>query len=71
MTKTIWEVIEEHSKKEKTAEQVLQAVLNHYKKNGVLITPLFKANTKSAIMEFEAYQEGFLTHHARELWKKY
>ena len=26
MTKTIWEVIEEHSKKEKTAEQVLQAV---------------------------------------------
>jgi hypothetical protein len=67
MTKTIWEVIEEHSKKEKTAEQVLQAVLNHYKKNGVLITPLFKANTKSAIMEFEAYQEGFLTHHAREL----
>ena len=71
MTKTIWEVIEEHSKKEKTAEQVLQAVLNHYKKNGVLITPLFKANTKSAIMEYEAYQEGFLTHHARELWKKY
>jgi hypothetical protein len=67
MTKTIWEVIEEHSKKEKTAEQVLQAVLNHYKKNGVLITPLFKANTKSAIMEYEAYQEGFLTHHAREL----
>ena len=67
MTKTIWEVIEEHSKKEKTAEQVLQAVLNHYKNNGVLITPLFKANTKSAIMEFEAYQEGFLTHHAREL----
>ena len=67
MTKTIWEVIEEHSKKEKTAEQVLEAVLNHYKKNGVLITPLFKANTKSAIMEYEAYQEGFLTHHAREL----
>ena len=67
MTKTIWEVIEEHSKKEKTAEQVLQAELNHYKKNGVLITPLFKANTKSAIMEYEAYQEGFLTHHAREL----
>jgi hypothetical protein len=67
MTKTIWEVIEEHSKKEKTAEQVLQAVLNHYKKNGVLITPLFKANTKSAILEYEAYQEGFLTHHAREL----
>ena len=71
MTKTIWEVIEEHSKKEKTAEQVLQAVLNYYKNNGVLITPSFKANTKSAIMEFEAYQEGFLTHHARELWKKY
>jgi len=67
MTKTIWEVIEEHSKEEKTAEQVLEAVLNHYKKNGVLITPLFKANTKSAIMEYEAYQEGFLTHHAREL----
>jgi hypothetical protein len=21
-------------------------------------------------MEFEAYQEGFLTHHARELWEK-
>jgi hypothetical protein len=21
-------------------------------------------------MEFEAYQEGFLTHHARELWNK-
>lgn len=67
MTKTIWEVIEEHSIEEKTAEQVLQAVLDHYKNNGVLITPLFKANTKSAIMEFEAYQEGFLTHHAREL----
>ena len=67
MTKTIWEVIEEHSKVEKTGEEVLKAVLNHYKKNGVLITPLFKANTKSAIMEFEAYQEGFLTHHAREL----
>ena len=67
MTKTIWEVIEEHSIEEKTAEEVLEAVLNHYKKNGVLITPLFKANTKSAIMEFEAYQEGFLTHHAREL----
>ena len=65
--KTIWEVIEEHSIEEKTAEQVLQAVLDHYKNNGVLITPLFKANTKSAIMEFEAYQEGFLTHHAREL----
>ena len=71
MTKTIWEVIEEHSKKEKTAEQVLEAVLNHYKKNGVLITPLFEANTKSAIMEFEAYQEGFLTHHAKELWINY
>ena len=67
MTKTIWEVIEEYSKIEKTGEEVLKAVLNHYKKNGVLITPLFKANTKSAIMEFEAYQEGFLTHHAREL----
>ena len=67
MTKTIWEVIEEYSKVEKTGEEVLKAVLNHYKKNGVLITPLFKANTKSAIMEFEAYQEGFLTHHAREL----
>ena len=67
MTKTIWEVIEEHSIEEKTAEQVLEAVLDHYKNNGVLITPLFKANTKSAIMEFEAYQEGFLTHHAREL----
>ena len=70
INKTIWEVIEEHSNK-KTAEQVLQAVLNYYKNNGVLITPSFKANTKSAIMEFEAYQEGFLTHHARELWKKY
>ena len=67
MTKTIWEVIEEYSKIEKTGEEVLKAVLNHYKKNGVLITPLFKANTKSAIMEFEAYKEGFLTHHAREL----
>ena len=67
MTKTIWEVIEEYSKIEKNGEEVLKAVLNHYKKNGVLITPLFKANTKSAIMEFEAYQEGFLTHHAREL----
>ena len=67
MTKTIWEVIEEYSKIEKTGEEVLKAVLNHYKKNGVLITPLFKANTKSAIMEYHAYQEGFLTHHAREL----
>ena len=67
INKTLWEVIEEHSKKEKTAEQVLEAVLNHYKNNGVLITPSFTANTKSAIMEYEAYQEGFLTHHAREL----
>ena len=66
-TLIMWEVIEKYSIKEKTAEEVLEAVLNHYKKNGVLITPLFKANTKSAIMEFEAYQEGFLTHHAREL----
>ena len=32
MTKTIWEVIEEHSKIEKTGEEVLKAVLNHYKK---------------------------------------
>ena len=67
MTKTIWEVIEEHSIKEKTAEQVLEAVLEYYKIKGMLITTQFKDSTKSKIMEFEAYQEGFLTHHAREL----
>ena len=67
MTKTIWEVIEEHSIKEKTAEEVLEAVLDYYKSKGMLITTQFKENTKSKIMEFEAYQEGFLTHHAREL----
>ena len=67
MTKTIWEVIEEHSIKEKTAEQVLEAVLEYYKSKGMLITTQFKDSTKSKIMEFEAYQEGFLTHHAREL----
>jgi hypothetical protein len=66
MTKTIWEVIEEHSNK-KTAEEVLQAVLNYYKSKGMLITTQFEESTKSKIMEFEAYQEGFLTHHAREL----
>ena len=67
MTKTIWEVIEEHSIKEKTAEEVLEAVLEYYKSNGMLITTQFKDSTKSKIMEFEAYQEGFLNHHAREL----
>jgi len=67
MTKTIWEVIEEHSIKEKTAEEVLEAVLDYYKSKGMLITTQFKDSTKSKIMEFEAYQEGFLTHHAREL----
>tara|TARA_R100000329_G_scaffold9494_1_gene10777 strand:- start:200 stop:403 length:204 start_codon:yes stop_codon:yes gene_type:complete len=67
MTKTIWEVIEEHSIKEKTAEEVLEAVLEYYKSKGMLITTQFKESTKSKIMEFEAYQEGFLTHHAREL----
>ena len=65
--KTIWEVIEEHSTKEKTAEEVLEAVLEYYKSKGMLITTQFKDSTKSKIMEFEAYQEGFLTHHAREL----
>ena len=67
MTKTIWEVIEEHSIAEKTAEEVLEAVLEYYKSKGMLITTQFKDSTKSKIMEFEAYQEGFLTHHAREL----
>ena len=67
MTKTIWEVIEEHSIKEKTAEEVLEAVLEYYKSKGMLITTQFEESTKSKIMEFEAYQEGFLTHHAREL----
>ena len=67
MTKTIWEVIEEHSIKEKTADEVLEAVLEYYKSKGMLITTQFKDSTKSKIMEFEAYQEGFLTHHAREL----
>ena len=67
MTKTIWEVIEEHSIKEKTAEQVLEAVLEYYKSKGMLITTQFKDNTKSKIMEYEAYQEGFLIHHAKEL----
>ena len=67
MTKTIWEVIEEYSKVEKTGEEVLQAVLDYYKSKGMLITTQFKDSTKSKIMEFEAYQEGFLTHHAREL----
>jgi len=70
MTKTIWEVIEEHSIEEKTAEEVLEAVLEYYKSKGMLITTQFKDSTKSKIMEFEAYQEGFLTHHARELWEK-
>ena len=67
MTKTIWEVIEEHSIEEKIAEEVLEAVLDYYKSKGMLITTQFKDSTKSKIMEFEAYQEGFLTHHAREL----
>ena len=67
MTKTIWEVIEEHSIEKKTAEEVLEAVLDYYKSKGMLITTQFKDSTKSKIMEFEAYQEGFLTHHAREL----
>ena len=67
MTKTIWEVIEEHSKVEKTGEEVLQAVLDYYKSKGMLITTQFKDSTKSKIMEFEAYQEGFLIHHAKEL----
>ena len=67
MTKTIWEVIEEHSIEEKTAEEVLEAVLEYYKSKGMLITTQFKDSTKCKIMEFEAYQEGFLTHHAREL----
>ena len=67
MTKNIWEVIEEHSIEEKTAEEVLEAVLEYYKSKGMLITTQFKDSTKSKIMEFEAYQEGFLTHHAREL----
>ena len=67
MIKTIWEVIEEHSIEKKTAEEVLEAVLDYYKSKGMLITTQFKENTKSKIMEFEAYQEGFLTHHAREL----
>ena len=67
MTKTIWEVIEEHSIEKKTAEEVLEAVLEYYKSKGMLITTQFKDSTKSKIMEFEAYQEGFLTHHAREL----
>jgi len=68
MTKTIWEVIEEHSIKEKTAEEVLEAVLEYYKSKGMLITTQFKDSTKSKIMEYEAYQEGFLIHHAKELW---
>ena len=67
MTKTIWEVIEEHSIKEKTAEEVLEAVLEYYKSKGMLITTQFKDSTKSKIMEYEAYQEGFLIHHAKEL----
>ena len=67
MTKTIWEVIEEHSIKEKTAEEVLEAVLEYYKSKGMLFPTQFKDSTKSKIMEFEAYQEGFFTHHAREL----
>ena len=65
--KTIWGVIEQHSIEEKTAEEVLEAVLEYYKSKGMLITTQFKDSTKSKIMEFEAYQEGFLTHHAREL----
>ena len=67
MSITIWEVIEEHSIEEKTAEEVLEAVLEYYKSKGMLITTQFKDSTKSKIMEYEAYQEGFLTHHAREL----
>ena len=67
MTKTIWEVIEEHSIEEKTAEEVLEAVLDYYKSKGMLITTQFKDSIKCKIMEFEAYQEGFLTYHAREL----
>ena len=67
MTKTIWEVIEEHSIEEKTAEEVLEAVLEYYKSKGMLITTQFKDSTKSKIMEYEAYQEGFLIHHAKEL----
>ena len=66
INKTIWEVIEDNYHKE-TAEEVLEAVLDYYKSKGMLITTQFKENTKSKIMEFEAYQEGFLTHHAREL----
>ena len=52
MTKTIWEVIEEHSIEEKTAEQVLEAVLDYYKSKGMLITTQFKENTKSGRFEY-------------------
>jgi|TARA_R100000479_G_scaffold167344_1_gene107719 translation initiation factor 6 (eIF-6) len=67
MIKTIWDIIEEQSKKNNSAEEVLNGVCNYYRSQGMLITPRFEENTKSKIMEFEAYQEGFLTHHAREL----
>ena len=66
-TLIMWEVIEKYSIKEKTAEEVLEAVLEYYKSKGMLITTQFKDSTKSKIMEYHAYQEGFLTHHAREL----
>ena len=67
MTKTIWEVIEEHSIEEKTAEEVLEAVLEYYKSKGMLITNQFKDSTKSKILEYHAYQEGFLTYCEEEI----
>jgi hypothetical protein len=66
-TLIMWEVIEKYSIKEKTAEEVLEAVLEYYKSKGMLITKQFKDSTKSKIMEYHAYQEGFLTYCEEEI----
>ena len=70
MVKTIWDIIEEQSIKHDSAEEVLNGVCDYYREQGMLITPRFEQSTKSKIMEFTAYQEGFLLHHASELWKE-
>ena len=67
LNKTIWDIIEEQSIKHDSAEEVLNGVCDYYREQGMLITPRFEQSTKSKIMEFTAYQEGFLLHHASEL----
>ena len=67
MTDNIWKVIEEKYDEHKTSEDVLKSVCDYYRSQGVLVTDTFTKNTKQKIMEYDAYQEGFLIHHASEL----